>query len=390
MSKPVIVLYGAFDRYNYGDNLMPILLESYLLKKNKTIIERYSIVHASIKASDLSEYECKPTQPIKSFLNVPNGSILIVVGGETMGANINGLFLHTFDSKTKYIFAKFFMKYFKPLFTLFSIAMYPSPWLYPYIPNKSSFSSNVKIILNTVGGVPPKRAFNDIKKMDYISVRDLRSYNAMNSLFDVQMIPDSVMLLSRLVPLLELKNKISFGLTDKFDFSKDYIIIQMCPYKASCTAEELANILIDIKNKYHLEPILLPIGYASGHDDVDFLQDVKEASKGKLDLFYNLTVWDIAYFIAKSKGFYGTSLHGVITAMSYEIPHFCINNKLAKLVSFLETWSIEPFLKPLHPNEMHLYINPNYDKTQLNQKVSTAQDRIEQHYNHVIDQFIEV
>ena len=27
--KRQVILYGAFDRYNYGDNLMPILLEMY-------------------------------------------------------------------------------------------------------------------------------------------------------------------------------------------------------------------------------------------------------------------------------------------------------------------------------------------------------------------------
>ncbi|EFN6097117.1 polysaccharide pyruvyl transferase family protein, partial [Escherichia coli] len=25
-----VILYGAYDRYNYGDNLMPILLERFL------------------------------------------------------------------------------------------------------------------------------------------------------------------------------------------------------------------------------------------------------------------------------------------------------------------------------------------------------------------------
>lgn len=390
MNKPVIILYGAFDRYNYGDNLMPILLEHYFMQVNKDISEKYSIIYASIKESNLSRYACKPTQSIKNLLNVPNGSILIVVGGETMGANINGLYLHTFEKEIYYSFASFLLKYFKYFFTIFSFIIYPSPWIYPYIPNKSSFKSDVKIILNTVGGVPSNRAISNLKKIDYISVRDLRSYNSINKDFNVKLVPDSVMLLSRLFSLSDLENKISADLNDKFDFSKQYIVIQMCPYKASCTAEELARILTDIRDDYHLEPVLLPIGYASGHDDVVFLEQVKNAAQGELKLFYDLTIWDIAYFIANSKGFYGTSLHGVITAMSYQIPHFCINEKLGKLVSFLETWSIEPFFKPLHPNDIYNYINPKYDRLELNQKVILAQDSIEQHYDYIIGEFIEV
>lgn len=390
MNKPVIILYGAFDRYNYGDNLMPVLLEHYFMQVNKDIFEKYSIIYASIKESNLSRYACKPTQSIKNLLNVPNGSILIVVGGETMAASINGLYLHTFEEKKYYNLAHFFMKHAKYFFTLFSFTMYPSPWIYPYIPNKSSFKTNVKIILNTVGGVPSKRAVNNLKKIDYISVRDLRSYNSINKDFNVKLVPDSVLLLSRLFPLSNLKNKISTNLNDKFDFSKQYIIIQMCPYKASCTAQELASILMRIRDDYHLEPILLPIGYASGHDDVVFLEQVKDAAQGELKLFYDLTIWDIAYFIANSQGFYGTSLHGVITAMSYQIPHFCINEKLGKLVSFLETWSIEPFSKPLHPNDIYDYIHPEFEQSQLNQKVILAQDSIEQHYDYIIDEFIGV
>ncbi len=390
MRKPVIILYGAFDRYNYGDNLMPILLENYLMQKNKHFIENHPIFYASIKDSDLSKYACKPTQPIKSLLNAPEGSILIVVGGETMAAHIKTLYLHTFENKITHTIAKILMKYTRQFFTLFSIIRYPSPWIYPYIPNKSSFTSNVKIILNTVGGIPPKRALNILKTIDYISVRDLRSYNAINKKMDVRLIPDSVLLLSYLHPLNKLDNKISENLKSKFDFSNNYIVIQMCPYKASCTAEELASTLMKIKEQYHVEPILLPIGYASGHDDLDFLQNVKDASNGKLQLFYDLTVWDIAYFIAKSKGFYGTSLHGVITAMSYQIPHFCINGKLSKLASFLDTWSIEPFSKSIQPQEIHLYINTHYDRALLNQKLNIAQNSIEQHYNHIIEQFINV
>ncbi|MGY0202722.1 polysaccharide pyruvyl transferase family protein, partial [Acinetobacter soli] len=33
------------------------------------------------------------------------------------------------------------------------------------------------------------------------------------------------------------------------------------------------------------------------------------------------TIFDTAYYIANSSGYTGTSLHGAITAIAYEVPH---------------------------------------------------------------------
>ena len=49
--KYTIVLYGAFDRYNYGDNLMPILFEMYMVKNHPDIEQRANFIYASIQDS---------------------------------------------------------------------------------------------------------------------------------------------------------------------------------------------------------------------------------------------------------------------------------------------------------------------------------------------------
>lgn len=67
----------------------------------------------------------------------------------------------------------------------------------------------------------------------------------------------------------------------------------------------------------------------------------------KFSIVDDLNVWEIMYLIIKSQAFYGTSLHGVITAMSFGVPHYCINKNISKLTSFLETWSVEPYTQPL-------------------------------------------
>ncbi|WP_312779282.1 polysaccharide pyruvyl transferase family protein, partial [Escherichia coli] len=86
--------------------------------------------------------------------------------------------------------------------------------------------------------------------------------------------------------------------------------------------------------------VLLPIGYASGHDDVIFLREVQKLAKTELKLEYELNIWEIMYFLSHSQSFYGTSLHGIITAMSFGVPHFCIDKRIEKITSFVQTWSV--------------------------------------------------
>ena len=77
-----LILYGAFDRYNYGDNLMPLLFEEFLKQRFPNFLQDYGIIYSSLRRSDLSRYSCAPTVPIKEALKVSsNGSALVVAGG---------------------------------------------------------------------------------------------------------------------------------------------------------------------------------------------------------------------------------------------------------------------------------------------------------------------
>ncbi|TMS54356.1 polysaccharide pyruvyl transferase family protein [Acinetobacter lwoffii] len=384
--KPKILLYGAYDRYNYGDNLMPILIEDYIKNYAKDVLKKFELEFVSVKSSDLSKYSCKKTAPIKDYLKAENVAVVMVVGGETMRAHIDGLFLNTFESRFSFLFALMSKKILRNLFTLISRNRYPSPWDYPYIPDKLDFIKEITIVLNTVGGVPAKASLNSIKKIDYISVRDKRSFNALREMDvnNITLVPDSVLLISSLYPLPILKSKISNKILSEFNFDTKYIVIQMSPHLASCKPRQLAAELLRVKKITGIEPILLPIGYASLHDDYLYLREVQLCSNNELNLFYDLSVWEIAYFIAKSCGYYGTSLHGAITAMSYGVPHYCINSKVEKFVSFVETWSLPCFSNAINPLQILDYTNIKYDKKALNDKVLFAQKIILDNYESIM------
>ena len=54
-----------------------------------------------------------------------------------------------------------------------------------------------------------------------------------------------------------------------------------------------------------------------------------------------MNIYEVMYFIARSKFFAGTSLHGNITSMSYSVPHIGLNKSITKLDEYLRTWDLE-------------------------------------------------
>nr|BAT24210.1 pyruvyl transferase [Klebsiella sp. SW4] len=347
MSRSV-VFYGAFDRYNYGDNLMPLLLAEYLKKCNPALKEE-DLIYSSISNSDLSRYLCKPTVAMRDLLSIDEGSSIVIVGGEVLGADIGVLYTHVQTNHFKVKCIKLMRRIIPSVVNKFARNAYGSVWDYPYIPEKKSFKNNVKVIFNTVGGIPVKSQEINIKNADYISVRDNRTYDVLSKFTNAKLVPDSVLMASGVIDHKFIESKVRLELLERYS-KRNYITIQACPYKVEFTANELVQELTKLDTEYDV--VLLPIGYASGHDDAMFLEKVKLSSGDKYFLEDDLNVWEIMYLIIKSQAFYGTSLHGVITAMSFGVPHYCINKKIAKLTSFLETWSVAPYNKPLHVSEI--------------------------------------
>ena len=383
--KRNVVLYGAFDRYNYGDNLMPILLEMYLRKHHSDKVDNIEFIYASIKKSDLSHYKCMPTVAMRELLDIPNDSSVIIVGGEVLGASVGILYTHVQYSIMATKFLKLIRRFSPTLLNVIAKKNYDAVWDYPYIPQKKSFKNDVKIIYNTVGAKPPASQQVYIKQADYISVRDDRTFSALSDFCRPNLVPDSVLMVSGLVDDTFFESVVRKEI--KEILANDYISVQACPYKVEFTAQQLADRLDEIINSKRLGVVLLPIGYASGHDDIVFLKKVQDLSKSQLLVLDDLNVWEIMYVISKSKAYFGTSLHGVITAMSFVVPHFSINNKIEKLTSFLQTWSVSPYNKPICIDELSQVLTQlsNNDDASLQEAVAKAQRIIHSSLDDVSD-----
>jgi hypothetical protein len=351
--KKNIAIIGAFDRYNYGDLLFPIIIELYLKNFYKEYLPEYEINYYGLKESDLSIYGGKITKSIKELFvknNMPNDSILIVSGGNVLPARLSDMHLDLQENRLILFINKVFRK-------LIGINIYEKllkknlnidngfPWIY----SKKDFSENVSIVYNTVGGASLNKLKakeqdfikQKLKSSDYLSVRDKSTKNNLIEL-SPKLYPDSATIMSEIFSMNILKDKISERV--KYianEFPNGYICIQSNLFSIRNKEHILAEQLELIVEKFKVGVVLLPIGIASNHDDDIALKRLKMKLKISAVLPEKINVYDIMYLISNSKFFGGTSLHGNITAMSYAIPHIGLNKDITKLDEYLKTWDLK-------------------------------------------------
>lgn len=345
-----IVLVGAFDRYNYGDNIMPMLLEMFVKKHHPQVFDEYEFIYAAIVSSDLSQYGVKATIPMADALRLEEVHGVVCVGGEVLCSSSSTLFLHMDHSEQARRLIKFLKKVrLAPVADIACRLFYKLPWEYPYIPDKK-FDPKLKIAFNTVGGGVSKRAISQriygvrrrLRNANHLSVRDTRTKNYLKNFSSPTLCPDSAVIMSDLVDEIFFEENVSSRLRNGVGNLSEYLVFQAAPHKIGASAHEVVQLLTDLEQKLGVNIVLCPIGYAKGHDDRDYLLELQKISGDRFSYYDNMNVWEIMYVIRYSSLFMGTSLHGVITAISYSIPHIGINRKIKKLDGFLQDWSLPP------------------------------------------------
>ena len=352
METKTINIIGAFDRYNYGDLLFPIVIEKYLRENRKDLLEKYDLRYFGLVESDLSSVGGKKTQALKKLYNedLSENSMVIVAGGDVLPARISSMDVDLSKSNLSMLCKKVIIKAInRRNFEKISMKKFNLNTRFPWIVEKDNFKNNIFVAYNAVGGSTlnelPKFEVDEIKrnmsKSNYISVRDNKSLDNVKDL-NSKLYPDSATIMSNFSPINVLENKIS---KDVKKFIKDTGNKYICIQSNLCSIRGKEEVLVRELEKIHreegLEILLLPIGIAANHDDNIALNRLKKYFNIKVNHIEKLNIYDIMYLIANSRFFAGTSLHGNITAMSYAVPHIGLNREISKLDNYLKTWDLE-------------------------------------------------
>lgn len=332
MTKNIYIV-SASDRFNYGDLLFPIITINEISKYGQ-----FEFFNVSIVKSDLSSFGALPTISYKRLYEEKDKGLLIFAGGEILNANWSRLI--------SFIYPWFYFLYERvenkialEKIVIFLLRCKNNPM--PFIPTDPYIFKKFDIIYHGIGGSGIKRHRRNplvhktfqsalsFSARDRSTLEDLIEYYGID---DMRLVPDPALLMS-----------------DHYTFDKtideNYIAFQVGHYKNGGDLNLINNELEKLNKHSGLDIHFIPLGNCPGHDDFKSLLWLYENAKYPCKYINPINIETIMKTIANSNIFIGTSLHGIITAMSFDIPFLALNNKIKKIKNYLDTWSPQPMNK---------------------------------------------
>lgn len=343
MKKKRLYILSPCDRFNYGDLLFNYILE-YVFKDDDI-----ELFYCAFSESDLSSLGGKPTFSYEVLYSINNeyDNYIMIGGGESLCASWESIMassaLHL-KSLRDYIYRQ---KNWGPYLAWIIVKclkfVQPKKTKYPYTIGKHELSNIKGVLYNSVGGDCvknlDKQSIDLIKDHDYLAVRDALTHNNLKEMgISSVVVPDSVIILSDIFTSDFLYNNISTQVktlyTRRLNNNKFiYFQINMNLWHTNkkIVISEIHHILND--DSYQI--VLCPIGTASHHMDQVALQDI-HAILPACHYVVAPSVFDIAFLISKASLYIGSSLHGVITSMSYKTPFLSFGNQ--KAYNYIKSW----------------------------------------------------
>lgn len=328
-----IAIFGPHDRINYGDFLFPLMLEySFSKFSDRPIsLQKYSLVSADF--SNIGAFSSKNYKNLVSDIENKKIDNIIVAGGESLQAMWSNLYSYISPFYDYFFQKEFFRK--NRIFKNIPKYILGGKSEFPFIPNKQDFNTPINIYYNAVGGGKgiSQNSLRRLSSANIIGLREKESYDYIkHNINHVILVPDSAIIISDVykkeINLQQLHNK-------------KYIFFQVAKPKHQNKIKEICEQLTYITENTDLYIILCPIGTAKGHEDHIPLKEIKNLLKNNDKIIFfkeQPTIKEIASLIAYSQLYIGTSLHGVITSLSYGVPFIGLNPRQIKLASYIKTW----------------------------------------------------
>ena len=356
------ILFGAFDRHNFGDLLFPHIAAA--------LLPDTPVLFAGLAAVDLRQYGGHQVQSLprlaaewgKSPVN------LMHVGGEilTCDAWLTAVMLLP-QQQVQPVIARFDSQPAERL--AWAKQQLGLAGLAPYCAARALFPQINSMIYNGVGGVD----FNDypadfraevirkLKAAEVVSVRDRQTFSQLKSYgIEVQLIPDpAVMVADLFTPKIRQHAQSAEIAQIKKTCPQGYIAVQFsADFGDDMTLATIAAQLDKVVAGTGYGIVFFRAGAAPWHDDLACYQRVaSRMSAPAVIIFESLNIWDICALIADSRLYCGSSLHGRIIAMAFALPrvnlcHAEQRDYVTKQAAFAATWDLSALSATVAPAEM--------------------------------------
>lgn len=347
MERPII-LFGAFDRHNFGDLLFPHIAAALLPHEH--------LVFAGLASRDLRPYGGHEVRALAELATEwkERTAMLIHVGGEILTcsawqAAVMLLPPEQAQATLAYLEGKPQEK------AQWVRSKVGSPAQAPYTLSRQRFPGLAPVIYNAVGGADLDQAdralrievLANLRAADDVSVRDRQTLAHLTGAgIEARLMPDPAVMVAELFGT-QIRQHGQQGEVAhmRHELPQGYIAVQFsADFGDDETLTEIAAQLDQIMVSSGLGVVFFRAGAAPWHDDLACYQRVAARMRSaSVKILESLDLWDICALIANSRAYCGSSLHGRIVAMAYALPRInlrqpAVPHHASKQTAFAATW----------------------------------------------------
>lgn len=344
------ILFGAFDRHNFGDLLFAHIAAALLRDED--------VRFAGLVDRDLREYGGNQVESLTRLAaewgNLPVR--LIHVGGEilTCDAWQAAIMLQPLDTVQGTIARLDNDRVARKAWAARQLGLND---LAPYCVSRAMFPLAESIAYLGVGGVdldacdPALRTEVQAKLAgaDWISVRDERTLAHLAAAgIASSLVPDPAVMVAEFFGQKILAHGLAGEVAQIAKrFPGGYLAIQFsADFGDDATLAIIAAQLDQIMAETGLGVVLFRAGAAPWHDDAEVYRRLVACMQDdKVAVFASLDIWDICALIAGSRAYCGSSLHGRIVAMAHALPRVNLilaprKLEISKQAAFAASWDL--------------------------------------------------
>ncbi|MGO4331740.1 polysaccharide pyruvyl transferase family protein [Cupriavidus sp. 2TAF22] len=357
--RPVI-LFGAFDRHNFGDLLLPHIVARQLAHPlGHPLGHRLPgqrLCHAGLASRNLLPYGGHRVSALAQLAARPGlrAADIIHAGGEILCCEAweAAVMLQPPDEAGAVIARLDGRPVERQAWTRSVLGVAD---LAPYVLPQGLFPHARRVIYNAVGGVgldrrdPAMRAevLGKLGAAAYVSVRDDMTRRILQANgVAARLAPDPAVMVAELFGA-RIRQRARRGEVARViaAFPRGYLAVQFsADFGDDDTLDALAGQLGSAARATGHGVVLFRAGAAPWHDDLACYRRLAQRMGPPAPyLFRSLDIWDICALIAHSRGFAGSSLHGRIVAMAFALPRLSLMRPgqepgTSKQAAFAGTW----------------------------------------------------